>query len=185
MVSERKVRKLVAKAKNYDPKAFGKLYELYVKKIYRYIFFRVGNSHIAEDLTENVFYKALKSIDGFKFKKSVPFSSWLFTIASNILKNYYRHKEVEKKYLFENKVDISISNIDLPLIVEKEFKKKELIIAINKLNQVQRKVIIFKFISGLNNKEVSKIMKKSIGAVKALQYRALKNLSSYLSKEVS
>lgn len=184
MVSERKVRRLVVKAKNYDPEAFGKLYELYVKKIYRYILFRVGNSHIAEDLTQNVFYKALNSIDGFKFK-SVPFSSWLFTIAGNILKNYYRHKEVEKKYFFETKRDISISNINLPLIVEKEFKKKELIIAINRLNQEQRKVIIFKFISGLNNKEVSKIMKKSIGAVKALQYRALKNLSFYLSKKVS
>lgn len=184
MVSERKVRRLVVKAKNYDPEAFGKLYELYVKKIYRYILFRVGNSHIAEDLTQNVFYKALNSIDGFKFK-SVPFSSWLFTIAGNILKNYYRHKEVEKKYFFETKRGISISNINLPLIVEKEFKKKELIIAINRLNQEQRKVIIFKFISGLNNKEVSKIMKKSIGAVKALQYRALKNLSFYLSKKVS
>ena len=182
MVSEREVRRLVAKAKNYDPKAFGKLYELYVKKIYRYILFRVGNSHIAEDLTENVFYKALNSIDGFKFK-GVPFSSWLFTIASNILKNYYRQKAVEKKYLFETKRDISISNINLSLMVEKEFKKKELIIAINRLNEEQRKVIIFKFISGLNNKEVSKIMRKSIGAVKSLQYRALKNLSYYLSKK--
>jgi len=184
LVSERKIRRLVARAKNYDPKAFGKLYELYVKKIYRYILFRVGNYHIAEDLTQNVFYKALNSIDKFKFK-SVPFSSWLFTIASNILKNYYRDKVVEKKYLFETNKDLQISKMNVQLIFEKEIDKQDLINAINRLNEEQRQVIIFKFISGLKNKEVSKIMKKSLGAVKSLQYRALRNLSSYLSKKVS
>lgn len=184
MVSERKIRRLVEKAKKYDPVAFGELYELYIKKIYRYIFFRVGDSHIAEDLTENVFYKALNSIDGFKFK-SVPFSSWLFKIANNILKNYYRHKSVDKKYLSETNKDLQISNIDVQLIFEKELIKQDLINAINRLNREQRQVIIFKFISGLKNREVSKIMKKSLGAVKALQYRALKNLSTYLSNKVS
>jgi len=184
LVSERKIRRLVERAKKYDPEAFSELYELYVRKIYRYILFRVGDPHIAEDLTENVFYKALKSIDEFKFKK-VPFSSWLFTIAGNILKNYYRHKAVEKKYLSGIDKDLQVSNIDVQLIFEKELDKQDLINAINRLNTEQRQVIIFKFISGLKNKEVSKIMKKSLGAVKALQYRALRNLSSYLSKKVS
>lgn len=73
----------------------------------------------------------------------------------------------------------------MQLIFEKELDKQDLINAINRLNAEQRQVIIFKFISGLKNKEVSKIMKKSLGAVKALQYRALRNLSSYLSKKVS
>ena len=184
MVSERKIRRLVAKAKNYDPEAFGKLYGLYVKKIYRFMLFRVPDSHIAEDLTEEVFYKALNSIEKFKFT-GASFSSWLFTIADNILKNYYRHKAVENKFFSETNMDLSVSNVNLPLIFEKELDKKGLIIAINRLNDEQRKVIIFKFISGLSNKEVSEILKKSIGAVKSLQYRALKNLSTYLSKKVS
>ena len=71
---------LIAKAKDGDPEAFGVLYERYVSKIYRYIYYRTGNRNDAEDLTAKTFHRALKSISRY-VDRGAPFTAWLYRIA--------------------------------------------------------------------------------------------------------
>jgi RNA polymerase sigma-70 factor (ECF subfamily) len=74
---------LVRRAQKRDQEAFSQLYEQYFDKIYRYLILRIGNQMEAEDLTQQVFLKALKSINAFQWK-GIPFSAWLYRIAHNL-----------------------------------------------------------------------------------------------------
>jgi len=80
----------VARAKS-DPNAFGQLYELYVDRIYNYVYYRVGNVHDAEDLTSRTFYRALSHLDAYQ-DRGVPFSAWLYRIAHNLVANWHRDR---------------------------------------------------------------------------------------------
>jgi len=73
---------LVERAQQNDPEAFAELYELYFNRIYRYITLKIGDRYEAEDMTQQVFLKALKSITSYKYRE-VPFSAWLYRIAHN------------------------------------------------------------------------------------------------------
>ena len=82
---------LIQQAKR-DANAFGQLYESYVDKVYNYIFYRVGNTHDAEDLTSRAFHRALASIPTYE-QRGAPFSAWLFRIAHNLVANWHRDQE--------------------------------------------------------------------------------------------
>lgn len=82
---------ILAKAKNGEQSAFGELYNLYFKKIYRFIFFRVSHKEVAEDLAEEVFLKAFTKISSTKEGSS--FEGWLYQIARNLVIDYYRQKK--------------------------------------------------------------------------------------------
>ena len=81
---------LVARAQA-DPEAFGALYERYVKKIYNYLYYRTGNTHDAEDLTERVFQKAMMNLHRYT-SRGLLFSAWLYRIAHNLLANWHRDR---------------------------------------------------------------------------------------------
>ena len=83
--------KLIEQAKT-DPEAFGKLYELYVDRVYNYIYYRVGNEPDAEDLTAKVFYKALNHIPHYH-NRGKPFAAWLYRISRNLVANWYRDSQ--------------------------------------------------------------------------------------------
>ena len=85
---------LIEQAKT-DPEAFGKLYELYVEKIYSYVYYRIGNQQEAEDLTAKVFYRALDHIPNYN-NKGVPFAAWLYRIAHNLVANWYRDRKRQR-----------------------------------------------------------------------------------------
>ena len=72
-----------------DSTQFGKLYELYVGRIFNYVYYRVGNTHDAEDITSNVFIKALRSLGNYRHM-GLPFSAWLYRIAHNMVANHHR-----------------------------------------------------------------------------------------------
>jgi RNA polymerase sigma-70 factor (ECF subfamily) len=80
---------LVLKAQQKDSKAFSELYEAYFDKIYRYILLKTGNQSDAEDMTQQVFLKALKSLPSYKYQE-VPFSAWLYRIAHNQMVDHFR-----------------------------------------------------------------------------------------------
>ena len=81
---------LIEQAKT-NPEAFGKLYELYVEKIYNYVYYRIGNQQEAEDLTAKVFHRALNHIPNYN-NKGVPFAAWLYRIAHNLVANWHRDR---------------------------------------------------------------------------------------------
>ena len=74
-----------------DPEAFGRLYEVYVDRIYNYVYHRVGNTHDAEDLTSRTFYRALSHLQSYQ-DKGIPFSAWLYRIAHNLIANFHRDR---------------------------------------------------------------------------------------------
>ena len=95
-----------------NPEAFGVLYERYLERIYNYVYFRVGNVDDAEDLTAKVFFKALKSIGGYKHM-GLPFSAWLYRIAHNLIANYHRDRARSR--------EVSIEDLILPSTADSDF----------------------------------------------------------------
>ena len=159
-----------------DPEAFGALYERYVERIYNYVFFRVGNSIDAEDLTSKVFFRALKSIGGYKHM-GLPFSAWIYRIAHNLVANYHRDRLRGR--------EISIENLSLPdtgKLAAPEQKMAQLqdheflLRVINDLSQQKRELILLKFVQNLSNEEISYIFGKTEGAIKSLYHRTLLEL---------
>ena len=164
---------LVDRAKNYDREAFAQLYEENFDKIFRYIALKIGNQMEAEDLTQQVFMKALKSISSFKWQ-DVPFSAWLYKIAHNQVVDYIRKKN--RQPVAELNEDITASN-DNPLkATELKIETEELAKALKKLTPLQQEVISLRFSCEMPIAKVAVIMGKKEGAVKALQHSAVQSL---------
>ena len=161
---------LVRRAQQQDREAFAQLYEEYFDKIYRYVVLRIGNKTEAEDLAQQVFLNALRSISSFKWK-GVPFSAWLFRIAHNLVVDYLRKKTKHTTSSLDKSEATSDSNPQLE--VERKFDIERLLLATQRLTGAQREVISLRFTSELPITEVAKIMGKSQGAVKALQHSAI------------
>jgi RNA polymerase sigma-70 factor (ECF subfamily) len=178
-VSKQEERELIKRAKECDSSAFARLYECYYQDIYNYIYFRVPDVSQAEDLTSEVFIKALESIDSFTFR-GFPFSSWLFRIARNLMVDYFRgHPEP---------VDLPLEEETLPAergpsdIFERKLTQQRLARALSNLTEDQQQVVILRFVDGLSNMEVAQVLGKSEGAIKSLQYRALGSLNRFLEE---
>jgi len=162
---------LVRRAQKNDEEALAQIYEEYFDKIYRYIVLRIGDKIEAEDMTQQVFLKVLKSISSFKWK-GVPFSAWLFRIAHNQVVDYLR-KKTKRASVPLNESIVSSTDINPQLAMEKRLNIEQLILATKQLTQAQREVISLRFASELPIAEVAKIMGRSTGAVKALQHSAI------------
>jgi len=161
---------LVHRAQRGDKEAFTQLYESHFDKIYRYVVLRIGNKTEAEDVTQQVFLKALQSIRSFKWK-GIPFSAWLFRIAHNLVVDYLRKvKKVVITPLDESSVK---SDSNPQLLVEQRLDIEQLISATKRLTRAQREVISLRFAGELSVAESAKVMGKSEGAVKALQHSAI------------
>jgi len=161
---------LVRRAQQRDQEAFSQLYEQYFDKIYRYLILRIGNQMEAEDLTQQVFLKALKSINAFQWK-GIPFSAWLYRIAHNLAVDCLRKRTRSPEECLEPSDAVSDSNPQLE--VERKSDIEQLVKACRGLTQAQREVISLRFASELPIAYVAKIMGKSEGAIKALQHSAI------------
>ena len=170
-----RTEELVEKAAGGNLEAFGELYEIYLDRIYRYVFYQVKDKMTAEDITEEVFVKAWKVIGSCKGKGKT-FQSWLYRIAHNhmidTLRRMWKTTSIEK----ENVAGLSDPTLD----VEAKLEHKELLEMIACLPENQKQVIILKFIEGLDNREIGKIMGKREGAIRVLQMRALAALRQRL-----
>lgn len=170
--------RLVRRAQQ-EPEAFAQLYEEYFDKIYRYIAIRVGNEAEAEDLTQQVFLKALKSIPSFRWK-GIPFSAWLYRIAHNQVVDYLRRKTKHATESLDGMVKATVSDDNPQLEFERKVDIEQLLLATKRLTGAQREVISLRFTSELSIAEVARIMGKSEGAVKALQHSAIVALRKVL-----
>ncbi len=171
---------LVRRAQQQDQEAFAQLYEDNFDKIYRYIVLRIGNKTEAEDMTQQVFLNALKSISSFKWK-GFPFSTWLFRIAHNQVVDFLR----KKKRRATAPLDESLASQDInpELATERSLNIEQLLVATERLTAAQREVISLRFAGELPIAQVAKVMGKSEGAVKALQHSAIVALRKALVPE--
>lgn len=169
---------LIRRAQKNDPEAFAELYEEHFDKIYRYVFLRVGIRAESEDITQQVFLKALQSIASYKWR-GAPFSAWLFRIAHNQVIDY--HRKVSKVQTTTLEVPVAAADPDPAEIAEKEIHIEQVRDAMNGLTQLQQEVISLRFAGEFSTKETARIMGRSEGAVKALQHSALAALRKMLS----
>lgn len=171
--------RLVRQSKAGDAEAFAQLYDVCVERVYRYVYFRVTDDATAEDLTSQVFLKAWENLNKYKPNGS-PFIAWLYTIARNLVIDHYRtHKETVP--LVEV---VAITDHRSPdEEVEGRFDLQAMRDALQFLTEDQRQVLILKFIAGLRNEDIAKMMNKREGAIRALQMRGLQTLAKYMQEK--
>jgi len=170
---------LVRRAKERDEAALTQLYEENFDKIYRYIVLKIGDRTEAEDMTQQVFLKAFKSIFGYKFKGS-PFSSWLFRIAHNQVVDYWRKKS-KRATVPLDETFVGSSNSNPSSETERKMDIENLVAATKQLTSLQREVVSLRFAGGLSVAQVAGSMGKSEGAIKALQHSAVVSLRKMLA----
>jgi len=170
---------LVRQAIDGNQSAFTELYDEHFDRIYRYIYFRVSSRAEAEDLTQEVFLKALQAIGSYKWR-DVPFASWLFRIAHNQVIDHSRKQSKQKRAPLEEAAAVSME--DPVAMTEQKFEVEELTAALKKLPSAQQEVISLRFIAGLPIAEVAKALGKSEGTVKALQFNGTVSLRKILSR---
>ena len=171
---------LVAQAKANDPSALSAIYELYFDRIYRYVAVRLSDKDEAEDITQEVFIKVLGAIKNYH-RRSVPFSSWLYSIAKHQVIDHVRHKSRHPASSLENAPVTSPFSGDNPeAAAEISYDMENLRLALIQLTPAQREVIILRFTSDLPMAKVARIMGKRVCTVKSLQHRAIMNLKKKL-----
>lgn len=168
---------LVHRAQNGDKEAFTELYETYFGKLYRYVVARIGNRAEAEDMTQQVFVKAYKSISSYRWR-GVPFSAWLFRIAHNLVVDFFRKESKRPTVPLEE--SLVASNDNVQQVVERRLDIERVMAATRQLTAAQREVVSLRFAGGLAIAEVARVMGKSEGAVKALQHSAIAALRRIL-----
>ena len=169
---------LIRRAQERDQVALTQIYEENFDKIYRYIVLKIGDRAEAEDMTQQVFLNALKSIDRYKFR-GMPFSAWLFRIAHNQVVDHYRRKKRATMVPID---DVILPGQDNPgRDAERKMEIEEVNRATQQLTSAQREVISLRFAGELSIAEVARVMGKSEGAIKALQHAAIISLRKIMS----
>jgi RNA polymerase sigma-70 factor (ECF subfamily) len=164
---------LVLRAIQRDQDAFGELYDRHVVRVYRHIYYMVGNAAEAEDLTAQTFLKAWEAIERYQVR-GAPFVSWLLRIAHNLGVSHLRAKR-ETSQVHEGIVDEKMRRD--PESAYQQTAEEELVReAILKLREEQRQVIVLRFIEDLDYREVAEIIGKSVAAIRVIQHRALNSL---------
>ena len=161
--------RLLVEAAQKDPAKFGALYELHFAKVYAYISRRVQNRTAAEDLTSEVFHKALANLAQFEWR-GAPFATWLFRIAANALADQF--KRVARESLSAEDPPDSGAKPDFEIIE----RRARMFRLVEQLPREQRRVIFARFMEQRSIREIAQALKKSEGAVKQLQFRALQSL---------
>lgn len=180
MSNDRDEEQLIEQAKT-DPEAFGRLYELYVEKIYNYIYYRLGNHHDAEDLTAKVFYRALNHIAHYNHK-GAPFAAWLYRIAHNLVVNWHRDHSRRQMVGLEN-LDLSGDKQESPHHAAEQTNERELLLAaIQHLPRERQELLMLKFVERMSNAEIGRVLGRSEGAVKSLYHRTLVSLKELLAE---
>ena len=171
---------VIERAIKRNPAAFTKIYDRYVDRIYHFVFCRVMSKSDSEDITQEVFIRAWKNIHKFQ-ERGRPFAAWLFAIARNLITDHHRGKKalLPLDDVIDSAEDVKIN---LEKAAEDSFDHAHLRRAITKLKGDKQKVIAMRFFDGYSYAEIAKMMKKSEGAVRVVQYRALQDLRRILTK---
>ncbi len=178
-------KELIEKART-DEAAFGVLYEKSYDPIFGYLLRRCGDQHLAQDLTSETFLKAVKAFPKYCYQPGKPFVAWLYTIASNELKMYYRKQkryEFRELELFSNLKRFSVGQshtfendeiFDTYKIVQKAMKQ---------LPDIDQKIISLRYFEKKSYAEISQIIDKSEVTLRTRQSRAIKKLRKLLEKD--
>jgi RNA polymerase sigma-70 factor, ECF subfamily len=172
---------LVERAVARDQAAFAELYDLYLDRIYRYVYYRTGDRHDAEDLTEQVFLQAWAAIERFRWQGK-PFVAWLYTVAHNVVVDWRRRAQTSES-LNDPEKPIEVESVGAAQAMTQWIDADLLAKAVKRLTPEQQQVIILKFLDGFDTATIARVMDKREGTIRALQLRALQSLRRELERQ--
>lgn len=150
---------------------FAYIYDVFVEKIYKFIYYKTGHRETAEDLTSQTFFKALNKINTFKVNDN--FSAWIYRIARNLVIDHYRTKKNDNN--IDDMWDLSAQE-DLELDTDNKHKILAVKEYLQELKKEQREIVIMRVWEGLSYQEIAEIIGKSEGSVKMTFVRTIKKL---------
>ncbi len=167
----------ITRAGKGDTSALSRLYEQCRPGLFRFLFYRVGDLHAAEDLTSEVFLRMLRALERYR-PQGIAFEAWLYQIARNLAIDYQRS--------LRNRNHLPLEEAVLPgdegaeYVVDRHLNSQVLVSALHKLGEEQRDVVVLRFVSGLSITQVAQALHKTEDSVKALQRRGLSALRELL-----
>jgi RNA polymerase sigma-70 factor (ECF subfamily) len=176
------IMKLVEKAQEGDSDAFGRLYDHYSDTVYRYIYYRVGSKATAEDLTSETFLRALRRIGTFTWQGR-DFGAWLVTIARNLVADHFKSSRFRLEVTTGEMLDSNECERSPEDSVLESLSNAALLDAVHRLNPQQQECVRLRFLQGLSVAETARMMGKNEGAIKTLQYRAVRTLARLLPSD--
>lgn len=170
---------LVERAQAGEAEAFGRLYDQYSDTVYRYIYYRVGGKATAEDLTSETFLRALRRIGTFTWQGR-DFGAWLVTIARNLVADHFKSSRFRLEVTTGEMLDANEVERSPEDSVLESLSNAALLDAVRRLNPQQQECVTLRFLQGLSVAETARVMGKNEGAIKTLQYRAVRTLARLL-----
>jgi RNA polymerase sigma-70 factor (ECF subfamily) len=174
-----RMMELVERAQAGEADAFGRLYDQYSDTVYRYIYYRVGGKATAEDLTSETFLRALRRIGTFTWQGR-DFGAWLVTIARNLVADHFKSSRFRLEVTTGEMLDANEVERSPEDSVLESLSNAALLEAVRRLNPQQQECVTLRFLQGLSVAETARVMGKNEGAIKTLQYRAVRTLARLL-----
>lgn len=171
-------QQLLAQAKQLDPAALCALHQRFYEPVARYIRFKVGDPHTVEDLSGEVFVRVIQGLKRGQAWQDSP-QGWIMGIARHVVADYYRQRERMSEVELSDGLAAAVETSPAHQAALNE-RKRLLEQAIQQLGDEQRDVILLRFMEGIDIQGVAKAINKTPGAVKALQYRALRALAELM-----
>ena len=170
---------LVELARGGDSEAFGQLYDHYHTSVYRFLYYRVGSVPLAEDLTAETFFRALRSMSSFRWQGK-DFGAWLMTIARNLAMDHFKAGRTRLEQTTEDMGTLDTTTEGPENAVLSLLTNEALLEALSQLPTEQRECLVMRFLQGLSIAETADVLGRSAGAVKQLQLRGVRNLAKIL-----
>jgi RNA polymerase sigma-70 factor (TIGR02952 family) len=177
-----RVRALVTLAQAGDGEAFAAIYERYVGVVYRYVYYRVGSPHVAEDLTSETFVRALRRLDSYTWTGR-DIAAWFITIARNLVVDHVKSSRYRLEVTTGDMLDGDERAPSTEAEVLERLRDERLLAAMRGLKPDQQECLSLRFLQGLSLAETAEVMGRSAGAVKQLQLRAVRSLHRALGGE--
>lgn len=174
---------LVELARQGDSEAFGLLYDHYHGSVYRFLFYRTRSSTLAEDLTSETFFRALRSMTGFRWQGK-DFGAWLMTIARNLATDHFKAGRTRLELATEDMGAHDDSTEGPEAAVLASLTNEILLQALTELPAEQRDCLVMRFLQGMSIAETAAVLGRSDGAVKQLQLRGVRNLAKLMPEGI-
>jgi RNA polymerase sigma-70 factor, ECF subfamily len=164
---------------------FSALYRAHLRDVYSYAYYRVGNHHDAEDLTEQTFLQAYRHFErAQRESQGRPLRPWLIRIAHNLAANYYRDRSRRPQTAIDDADTLAASHTTEALVQDRDDLKR-ILECVQRLPDDRREALIMRFALGMDNREIARALGRTDGATKVLLHRAIRQLEELVRKAES
>lgn len=175
----------LTRAQSADQTAMGMLYKRFLPVVYRFALARVGDVHLAEDITSETFFAIVEHIAETRAHDELTFVAWALGIARNQVAMHFRRAKTRpatplSSVELDDNLAQAVDRDPLEVITARE-SWSEVVQALNRLTEEQRSVILYRCVLGYSSEDVARLLDKQPGAIRALQFRALSSLARFMS----